>query len=504
MIETQIFSIKKNIHYIFIFSIFAYVLDFAYYHPTIGPALTIVSVIVVLILGLLKGLFQFITAITCIFILFDANAKWLYEFQTELFYSILTVKVAGISMYQLLLFITIMLFIIEVVKRKRCLCPGNTSKGVVLTFGFLIFLHLLGALFFQNFDYKITSRYFSSSMFSILSFLIPFMSLSFFKISSMEVHNYLSMVLSASIGKVLSIIALFISGRYIFWGSQIIISRHFYVCMPFLIALFLWKYKKRTYLGALLLLSLIMFEWFRYFQRGLLVQWVYWGFLYIFITTTISKRLVRILKVGTVLILVFTFGFFIAPNIVNQFSSKSIITDKGVLYTNRFFPISQIRELNFKLTESSRFYEIANIFLENRENAYSFFFGKGAGSLFTFSYTLPEGIFNSSGYTRDQIEMNKYYPHSFFNILLLRTGFAGLFIYLIVLFLLLLKLRKIYHFSIKNDNNTYMWYLSLMSLIVWVNVLWGIPVALGSNYGNAVIVGIAIGYYNFCKRKVFI
>ena len=62
MNKTEIFD-RKTLYSVFIFALFAYILDFAYYHFIAGPALTIASVIVALIIGLLKGIFPFITAV---------------------------------------------------------------------------------------------------------------------------------------------------------------------------------------------------------------------------------------------------------------------------------------------------------------------------------------------------------------------------------------------------------------------------------------------------------
>lgn len=137
-----------------------------------------------------------------------------------------------------------------------------------------------------------------------------------------------------------------------------------------------------------------------------------------------------------------------------------------------------------------RIYELLNVYRENMNSFYQYFFGKGFGGTYSFDYFPMYDVeaLDLKSFSNDQLQTGIYYStHSFSSYMLLKYGLVGLFVYL--LFPL-----KIIADSFKNIKNSNLHIIILLFTILSIySYYWRLEIAI--------LIGIFFTFYNELRRN---
>ena len=470
-------KIKLSFSQIILFLVFSISLD--YFYVNIFIMQIIFSLLLILLIRsvfLNKQIF-FTQLLLTLLIIFDADPKLLYENNLLNFQSISNSLFFGITPLEFVLYISLFYLLKLALKQKIII-----SKFLLFFVYYFILVGIIGVVLFDKNELGATNLVHVVFYYCLFLFVTIFTL--FNNLKNIDYHKIYSFLINISIAKLTSSILLFVLGRYEIYGAMIntisVPVSITEILFAYLFSLLLYKfYRNRSnFLLTIFILSISFFEIARRFQRSIFVNLSYIVVL-IFSILLYKKKIFLALKKNYLIVIsvltIILFG-------LNKYYDELIFIDQ---FSNEIFGLLEISKSD---SGDLRVLEWKNIIYENSSNFYSTLFGSGFNNLVEFDdkfsyYTY----FTSSDYSQDMINAGHYYPHSAFNIFLLKGGIIGFAMYLFFCLKFFFKIG--FNLKEKIHNNE----ILSFPLLLTAFLLYNFTFSFGVSFANSIFYGLIIG-----------
>lgn len=475
-------NLKLSLPLILLYTAIPTLLDFLY--PLKSVMLLLFSLYLVLLLWYIislnykRVLWLFLFMICML----DDGPRSLYEFQESEFYSLLEPLFGPLSLFHLTLGLFVLGIFIVLFRTNKI----KLHVPMLLIFAALVLIGLVGFLLFQKEDAPVLNNLSLRYLMCMLAFIIPFIYAHNAKIEKKELLWLGRHLIMFCIGKVLCSLVLLAIGRFSFWGGIIMTTSPAFQVAETLMVYILYLMIKRKHGWLLLFISsLFIFETARRFQRSVMLNFLWYGTVMFFMVVMRNRFNSFVIKyVPAILVVVFLLiGIFI------NYSEQLVVIQQ---FEEEFEGISAAGSGD---ENDVRVLEWKNTIAELSENPYSLLFGAGMNNLVEFETYKYYKEFSSSDFTKEMIASGHYYPHSFFNVLTLKTGLIGFLLYIILAILLC---YPVFQMSRTVEYGSSLQFFVALLFTSAFAVIWTMPCSLMVSIANGPIWGLV-----FANRHLF-
>jgi len=470
---------------------FATFVHFVSYRPSFSKILIGLTVVVIAFY-LIKGQkYRFLKLVLLLIVLFEEVPIQIGQFYRDPgslnFFGTRTEFSLGLSPLQLVFLLTILFVFKEILVNKNNL-PPITNKAVLPVLSIIVIGSLTGL---PNVFGSV--KFFLTDLMTWIAFLsIFYIVFSLREEGSEKTNGVLNWAKHLYIAKANAYLILLSVGRHahvpggrlrVFANSTfntsilfgiflMLILEQFYagkdpkLCFP-------RGYRLKIGLQSLALLSAFILQFTLYFQTG---QFLIFIISSVYLFWLVNSRL-KVTFVGTasLFLVILIISSLIVP--IYQYVPAYGTIVKEVSTLNIFSPDSAL----------TRKVEWLNIWNKNINSYYGLgsLLGQGFGGYFSDTFVRFRSV-GISAFPTEQLTSRKFYkPHSFFNVLLLKTGLVGLVLYSIFSSWVLLYSARLFRYYYSRRRG-----FAFISL-VWImtslpNILWSLPV----NFRYGMLAGI--------------
>ncbi len=464
---------------ILFYAVCAFIIDFLYENQLAMQVVFSVLIGVTVLFFMTKRYNYCLGCVFFMFVLFDSAPRLLYGFSQDKFYSILNLKLIGLSVFHLLYMVFLVFFVSIVAKKRRV----RLYYPLVLYFCYMVFFGLSMWLFLRNDDVALVSEYSLRYVVAYSCFMLGF--LVFYNLEEVEavdVNRMMHTLICLCLGKMLSSVFLLFSMRFAIWGSLLITMRPAFPINIVVLVLSVYCLINKRYGFALLIVPFLLFEYFRYFQRSTLLSIGVVLAIFGYILLRKQKLSFFVLRVALVMIVLSVGGYLWALDSLG-----------GGFYLQI---AQEISSMNIS-TENLRVVEFINVVMENSENPFTFLLGGGVTNMFEFDYISYSKTLTTSDYPVEMLAGEHFYPHSFFNLYLMKGGVLGLFFYALLICMIFYKISGYLKVTRVSENDICS--IALLFSLAY-SLIWNFPTNYVGNLGYGVIFGVLFNYFEYKKR----